>query len=87
VISRRSGLSKYGTARDWVLGLKVVLPTGEIIKTVARTLKSNVGHDLTRLIMGSEGTLGVITEASLKVRPAPEALSRLFTLFRQDRVL
>jgi glycolate oxidase len=46
---------KYGTARDWVLGLKVVLPTGETIRTGAKTLKSNVGYDLTRLIVGSRG--------------------------------
>lgn len=72
---------KYGTARDWVLGLKVVLPTGEIIRTGATTLKSNVGYDLTRLIVGSEGTLGVITEASLKIRPLPEIASRLSAFF------
>jgi glycolate oxidase len=74
---------KYGTARDWVLGLQVVLPTGEMIRTGARTLKSNVGYDLTRLIVGSEGTLGVITEACLKVRPAPETTSRLSAFFNE----
>lgn len=72
---------KYGTARDWVLGLKAVLPTGEVIKTGASTLKGNVGYDLTRLIVGSEGTLCVITEASLKVRPIPESTARVAVFF------
>lgn len=72
---------KYGSSRDWVLGLKVALPTGEIINTGAATLKSNVGYDLTRLMVGSEGTLGVITEASLKVRPVPETTTRLAVFF------
>ncbi len=72
---------KYGTARDWVLGMKFVLPTGDIIRTGAMTLKSNVGYDLTRLIVGSEGTLGIITEAYLKVRPVPEATARIAVNF------
>lgn len=72
---------KYGSSRDWVLGLKVVLPTGEIVNTGAMTLKSNVGYDLTRLMVGSEGTLGVITEVSLKVRPVPESTARLAVFF------
>ena len=72
---------KYGTSRDWVLGLRVVLPTGEVIRTGATTLKSNVGYDLTRLVVGSEGTLGVITEADLKVRPLPETTARLAVFF------
>src|SRR5574337_868761 len=52
---------KYGVTKDYVLGLEVVLPTGEIIKTGSRTIKSVAGYDLTKLIVGSEGTLGVAT--------------------------
>ncbi|MEM3066594.1 MAG: FAD-binding oxidoreductase [Nitrososphaerota archaeon] len=72
---------KYGTTRDWVLGLKVVLPNGEVIKTGSGTLKGNAGYDLTRLFVGSEGTLGIITEATLKLRPIPEAESRISAYF------
>lgn len=78
---------KYGTTRDWVLGLKVVLPTGDIISTGSYTHKSNVGYDLTRLFIGSEGTLGIITEAILKVHPLPEAVLRMSaTLHELERV-
>ena len=62
---------KYGTARDHVLGLKAVTGTGEAIKTGCYTTKGVVGYDLTRLIIGSEGTLAVITEATLKLSPLP----------------
>jgi glycolate oxidase len=55
---------KYGVTRDYVLGIETVLPTGEIIKTGVRTAKGVVGYDLTRLIVGSEGTLALITEAT-----------------------
>ncbi len=63
---------KYGVTKDYVLELEVVSPTGEIFKTGARTLKSVSGYDMTRLITGSEGTLGVITEITLKLMPKPE---------------
>ena len=62
---------QYGVTRDYVLGLEVVLPTGEIIVTGARTIKSVVGYDLTRLLLGSEGTLGVITKIILRLVPQP----------------
>jgi glycolate oxidase len=62
---------KYGVTRDYVLGLEVVLPTGEIITTGGQTAKGVVGYDLTRLIVGSEGTLGVITQLILRLVPLP----------------
>jgi glycolate oxidase len=62
---------QYGVTRDYVLGLTVVLPTGEIIEAGARTMKSVVGYDLTRLFLGSEGTLGVITRIVLRLAPQP----------------
>jgi len=62
---------KYGTFRDWALGLQVVLPNGEIIETGAKTRKGVSGYDLTRLFIGSEGTLGVITRARLRIFPLP----------------
>ena len=75
--------AKYGTTREWVLGLEVVLPTGEVIKTGARTLKSVTGYDLTHLIVGSEGTLGIITKAILRVCPVPEAIVRMSAAFNK----
>ncbi|MBM4294205.1 MAG: FAD-binding protein [Deltaproteobacteria bacterium] len=68
---------QYGVTRDYVLGLQVVLPTGEIIETGARTMKGVVGYDLTRLITGSEGTLGVITRIILRLTPRPPARQTL----------
>ncbi|MZE55808.1 FAD-binding protein [Streptomyces sp. SID5770] len=62
---------KYGVTRDHVLGLEAVLPTGEVIRTGGRLHKDVAGYDLTRLLTGSEGTLAVITEATLALRPAP----------------
>ena len=62
---------KYGVTKDFVLDLEVVLPTGEIMRTGARTLKNSTGYNLTQLMVGSEGTLGVITEAVLKLVPLP----------------
>ncbi|MFD4543292.1 FAD-binding oxidoreductase [Streptomyces bauhiniae] len=62
---------KYGVTRDHVLGLEAVLPTGEVIRTGGRLHKNVAGYDLTRLLTGSEGTLAVITEATLALRPAP----------------
>jgi len=63
---------KYGVTRDFVLNLEVVLPNGEVIWTGANTLKNSTGYDLTRLIVGSEGTLGVITKAVLRLVPHPK---------------
>ena len=72
---------KYGTMRDYVLGLEVVLPTGEVIHTGTKTVKGVVGYDLTRLFVGSEGTLGVITEVTLRLLPLPEAKGSLLAIF------
>ncbi len=67
---------KYGVTSEYVLGLEVVLATGEVLRTGRRTVKGVAGYDLTRLIVGSEGTLGVITQATLALRPAsPPALT------------
>jgi glycolate oxidase len=62
---------KYGVTKDYVLNLEVVLPTGEIIHTGANTLKNSTGYNLTQLMVGSEGTLGIITKAVLKLLPYP----------------
>jgi glycolate oxidase len=63
--------AKYGKTRDYVLGLEVVLPDGRILHTGSKCIKSVSGYDLTRLFVGSEGTLGVITEIILKINPKP----------------
>jgi len=63
--------AKYGTTKDYVLGLKVVLPDGSVMDTGSKTMKSASGYDLCRLFVGSEGTLGVITELTLKINPKP----------------
>lgn len=63
---------KYGTTRDYILNLEVVLPTGEIIYTGANTLKNSTGYNLTQLMVGSEGTLGVVTKIIVKLIPLPK---------------
>jgi glycolate oxidase len=72
---------KYGVTRDYVLGLEAVLPTGEIIRTGVRTAKGVVGYDLTRLIVGSEGTLALITEATVKLLAIPESVMTMTAAF------
>lgn len=73
---------KYGVTRDYVLGLQAVLPTGTIIRTGTRTMKGVVGYDLTRLMVGSEGTLCVFTEITLRLIPLPESTRTMMAVFR-----
>ncbi len=72
---------KYGVTKDYVLGLEVVTPSGDIIRTGGRTVKNVTGYDLTKLIVGSEGTLGIITEATLRLIPKPLATETMMAVF------
>jgi glycolate oxidase len=72
---------KYGVTKDYVIGLEVITPEGEIIKTGGRTVKNVTGYDLTKLIVGSEGTLGIITKAVLRLLPKPPASETVMAVF------
>ncbi len=72
---------KYGTTKQYVLALEAVLPTGEIVKTGSKAVKNVVGYDLTRLLVGSEGTLAIITQITLRLIPRPPARATLLALF------
>jgi len=73
--------AKYGATKDYVLGLKVVLPDGRVMNTGTRTMKTSSGYNLTQLFVGSEGTLGIFTEIILKIVPQPKATTTLMALF------
>ncbi len=72
---------KYGVTRDYLLGLEVVLPTGEVIRTGGKTLKNVSGYDLTRLMCGSEGTLGIFTEIIVRLVPLAPAKATLQAIY------
>ena len=76
---------RYGTIRDWVISLTVVLADGTVIKTRQRPRKSSAGYDLTKMFIGSEGTLGLVTEATLKVTVLPKATSVAVSAFPSVR--
>ncbi|MBU1159416.1 MAG: FAD-binding oxidoreductase [Candidatus Thermoplasmatota archaeon] len=84
VATNASGMRaiKYGATRDYVLGLEVVLPTGEIIHTGTRTLKNSSGYQLDRLMVGSEGTLGIITEITMRFTMKPKASGMTVAAFK-----
>jgi len=73
---------KYGVTRDYVIGLEVVLPTGEVIATGGKTVKNVTGYDLTKLMVGSEGTLGVITKILVRLIPKPEAKRTMLVYYK-----
>jgi len=73
--------AKYGVTRDYVMGLELVLPDGRVMRTGSNCMKSVSGYDLTRLFVGSEGTLGVITEITLKINPKPLAFNTSLAFF------
>ena len=75
---------KYGTTRDYVLNLQVVLPTGDIIWTAANTLKNSTGYNLTQLMIGSEGTLGIITKVVFRLLPYPKQNILMLVPFREE---
>lgn len=72
---------KYGVTRDYILGLEVVLPSGKVIETGGRNFKSDYGYDLTRILVGSEGTLGLVTKITLRIVPKPFAKSTMLAIY------
>lgn len=77
---------KYGTCRNYVLDLEVVLADGSIINTGSRMMKSSAGYDLTRLMVGAEGTLGIVTKARLKIAPLPKSRKLVIAAFESAQI-
>jgi glycolate oxidase len=75
---------KYGVTRDWVLGLEVVVPGGNVLELGRRTRKGVTGYDLTSLMVGSEGTLAVVTRATLRLAPCPESVRTILALLPDE---
>jgi glycolate oxidase len=73
---------KYGTTKDYVIGLEAVLPNGDIIRTGGKLYKDVAGYDLTKLLVGSEGTLAIVTEATVKLLPAPKHRKTMLAMYR-----
>jgi len=73
---------KYGTTKDYVIGLEAVLPSGEVIRTGGKLYKDVAGYDLTKLLVGSEGTLAIVTEATLKLIPAPKHKKTMLAMYK-----
>ena len=73
--------AKYGTTKDYVLALEVVLADGGVMRTGSRCMKTSSGYDMTKLFVGSEGTLGIITEITLKINPKPPLISTAMAMF------
>src|SRR5581483_3007187 len=72
---------KYGTTKRYVLALEAVLPTGEIVETGSKAVKNVVGYDLTQLLVGSEGTLAIVTKITLRLVPKPPVQATLLAMF------
>ncbi|WP_027086322.1 FAD-binding oxidoreductase [Cohnella panacarvi] len=73
---------KYGTTKDYVIGLEAVLASGEIIRTGGKLMKDVAGYDLTKLLVGSEGTLAIVTEATLRLVPPPESKKTMLAMYK-----
>lgn len=73
--------SMYGTTKNWILGLEVVLPNGKMAKLGGKVLKRTAGYDITSLMVGAEGTLGVVTKAMVKIWPLPETKGRILAYY------
>src|SRR6202007_2961884 len=76
---------KYGVTRQYLLGLELVMPTGEVVQTGGRVVKNAVGYDLTDLMCGAEGTLGIVTKLTMRLLPQPDTAMTIMALFQSVR--